>query len=343
VTPILIVAILILVLGAVSGATMSAFRKEKRSIESHKRTMSVMEDLAHGASGVTEHHVAGQTPRQYAHVRTVGANGSSSTRSNSSSSAPDEGRGVRLRPPLPPQGAQETEGRDRRNLSERRVRQRGAGDIERTGSSQRSNALSIDEPTVEMQRVVFDDVHGAPREVSTPSGAERRSKGRHVSSGTGRVSSLIVVVIVGVVAVTGVVFEISKSKPLKALVAAQKTKTSSSGTSASSSTTTSTTQPTQLTASSTSSGGADFHVTASALTVVLHASAPCWVEESATPYGKIVWASTLGAGQSYTISTSAPLWLRTGNVGVLSMTVNGLPVSVSAPPGAYNFSFSQAS
>ncbi len=339
-TPILIVAILILILGAVSGATMSAFRKEKRSIESHQRVMNVIEDIAHGASASGTGAVEEQGPRRYAHVRTMGrVNGPGQSRLGDAKVGPDEGLAARLNPPEPPRPAEEVGSQSLRKLADQRQRPRTGREKEHLSSPRSTKAFALDEPTVEMQRVVFDDIHGVPTTAARPTEVPHRTKGRHVSSGTGRIASLLVVLVVGVVSVTGVLVALSKSKPSRAGTAVSgTTKKVSKGTSVPSSTT-STTQATQLSAVSTSSSGADFQVNSSALTVVLHASAPCWVEESSTPYGKIVWDSTLAAGQSYTITTTAPLWLRTGNVGVLSLNVNGLPVAFSAAPGPYNFTF----
>lgn len=95
----------------------------------------------------------------------------------------------------------------------------------------------------------------------------------------------------------------------------------------------------QLTAVSSNAYGASYSVPTGPVTVVLHAASPCWVEESTSPYGRISWDATLSSNQTYTITSAAPLWLRTGNVGALSITVNGRPVVFSATPGPYNFTF----
>ncbi|ACU53502.1 hypothetical protein Afer_0541 [Acidimicrobium ferrooxidans DSM 10331] len=92
---------------------------------------------------------------------------------------------------------------------------------------------------------------------------------------------------------------------------------------------------------SSSSTGATYNVVGGAHTVVLQvSSAPCWVEDAQAPGGQVLWDATLPAGGSYTISWSGgPLWLRTGNSGVLSVSVNGHPVHFSAPPGPFDLLF----
>ncbi len=92
---------------------------------------------------------------------------------------------------------------------------------------------------------------------------------------------------------------------------------------------------------SSSSTGAVYDVAGGAHTVLLQvASQPCWVADASSSSGPIVWDATLSPGSSYTITwQGGPLWLRMGNSGVLSVSVNGTPVHFTAPPGPYNLTF----
>jgi len=94
-----------------------------------------------------------------------------------------------------------------------------------------------------------------------------------------------------------------------------------------------------------SSQGATYRVAGGVHSVVLQVgAAPCWVADAQAPGGQILWDETLPAGSSYTITWSGgPLWLRAGNSGVLTLSVNGYPVRFSAPPGPYDFTFEPAS
>lgn len=94
---------------------------------------------------------------------------------------------------------------------------------------------------------------------------------------------------------------------------------------------------------SATAAGATYLVPGGVSKVVMKTSAPCWMEDAAAPGTTILWDSTLPAGGSYTLSgNGSSLWLRTGNSGVLSLMVNGLPVVFHAPPGPYNFYFESA-
>ncbi len=102
-------------------------------------------------------------------------------------------------------------------------------------------------------------------------------------------------------------------------------------------------RPVSLSPQSTTANGATYMVPGGVNSVVMKTSAPCWMEDSAAPGSTILWDSTLPAGGSYTLNgNGSSLWLRTGNSGVLSLTVNGLPVVFHAPPGPYDFYFESA-
>lgn len=74
-------------------------------------------------------------------------------------------------------------------------------------------------------------------------------------------------------------------------------------------------------------------------TVNLSVSGPCWVAQSSKAGGVISWDAVLQPGQARSITTSGPLWLRTGNSTVVKLTLNGVPIHFSSSPGAYNFTF----
>lgn len=123
-------------------------------------------------------------------------------------------------------------------------------------------------------------------------------------------------------------------------------KTSSTKTNTSKPKTTSTTSaPTQntgvLTPSSANSAGAVYFINSSSINLVINASKPSWVEESVTQGSTVLWEGTIPAGGSKTLSLNSSMWIRTGNVGALTITANGRPVKFSAPPGVYDFTFQQ--
>lgn len=137
----------------------------------------------------------------------------------------------------------------------------------------------------------------------------------------------------------------SSSKTSSTSKSSKSSKTTTRGTTSSTKRTKrSATAPAVALVSSTSTG-ATYNVVGGAHTVVLQvSSAPCWVEDAQSPGGQVLWDATLPAGGSYTISWSGgPLWLRTGNSGVLSVSVNGHPVHFSAPPGPFDLLFQPAS
>lgn len=96
-----------------------------------------------------------------------------------------------------------------------------------------------------------------------------------------------------------------------------------------------------LTPASANSAGATYFIDSPSITVDVSASAPSWIEESVTPGSKVLWQGILPKGGSKSFTLNSSMWIRTGNVGVLTMTVNGKPISFSAPPGVFNFTFRQ--
>lgn len=96
-----------------------------------------------------------------------------------------------------------------------------------------------------------------------------------------------------------------------------------------------------LAPTSANSTGAIYFVNSPSITIGISASAPAWVEESVAPGSKILWQGIIPAGGSKTLTLNSSMWIRTGNVGVLTMTANGQPISFSAAPGVYEFTFRQ--
>ena len=87
--------------------------------------------------------------------------------------------------------------------------------------------------------------------------------------------------------------------------------------------------------------GAVYYINASTLTLAIHASAPSWVEESVSPGSAVLWEGIIPAGGSKTLSLNSSMWIKTGNVDVLNMTLNGRKVNFTASPGVYDFTFNQ--
>lgn len=321
-TPILIVAILILVIGALSGATMSAFRKEKRSIESHKRLLGLMEEISTSGDATTPTVPDPRSVGQ-AHVRPIRA-----------------GESVEQRRPMvdiPIEAPREA----RPYVAPQRMNAPAASVKENMGDP----LTTPEDATIQMNRVVIDDLAPSSTDrTSVPFGgsppkSRAKAGGRHVaSSAQVKVASLVALIVLGVGSVTAAVFYASNAKPSHTTT--NSLASSSKKPKSTTSSTTTTAAPAILTAVSSDSSGATYALPSGSVSVVLHATAPCWVEQSTTPGGTIQWAQTLGANQSYTLTATNSLWLRTGNVGVLSITVNGVPVRIQAPPGPYNFTFS---
>lgn len=96
-----------------------------------------------------------------------------------------------------------------------------------------------------------------------------------------------------------------------------------------------------LSPTASSSSGAVYYINASTLTLAVHASAPSWVEESVSPGSTVLWEGIIPAGGTKTFSLNSSMWIKTGNVDVLNMTLNGRKVNFTASPGVYDFTFNQ--
>jgi hypothetical protein len=96
--------------------------------------------------------------------------------------------------------------------------------------------------------------------------------------------------------------------------------------------------PSKYTPVSANSSYATYDIPGGARTIVVSASQPCWVADSDSANGPLIWDQTLPAGGSYTISsTASSLWIKVGNAHDFQMQVNGVPVSFSSPPGVFSF------
>lgn len=356
-TAILVVAIIVLLVGAVSGATVSALGKERKSIESHKKILSVMEDLSHSSPEVAKnlHEEPSRT-----HVRSVRPikEGLFASHLDEESPVPTatQGRVIGLHGdsyvvkeamfdpatqqiPIVQSDLELDNQIPDNQINESPVQEDLGVSAQANGHGPRK-----------LESVIDDDSPGPIYDNGRPAAFSSREPGvldkpeGHLSKvAFMRVGPVIVAVGVAVVLVSAVVFDVATtSHPVKGnLGSTPSQKTTQSPTKAKKSSTTSTVLS-KIVPVSSNSAGATYQVPAGTMTVVVSASAPSWVEQSNTAYGKLFFAQTMSAGQSQTFRSSGPIWIRTGNVRVLTITVDNLPVVFSAPPGTYNFSFTQS-
>lgn len=102
-----------------------------------------------------------------------------------------------------------------------------------------------------------------------------------------------------------------------------------------------TTVPRALRPSSSNGAGASYSVKSPAISVVVSTSGPCWVEDSASPNGALLWEGMMGAGQVRTIDGTGSLWIRVGDASNVSLKLNGHTVGFPSPGSSpYNFTFS---
>ncbi|MDA8263695.1 MAG: DUF4115 domain-containing protein [Actinomycetota bacterium] len=107
-----------------------------------------------------------------------------------------------------------------------------------------------------------------------------------------------------------------------------------------SSTTTTTSVPSVILPVTSTAGSATYRAPSGSYTVVVSVTAPCWLAQSTAVGGSISWDAVLQPGQSHTFATSGDLVLRTGASTFMNVTLNGVPVKVNSPPGAYDLIFS---
>ena len=75
---------------------------------------------------------------------------------------------------------------------------------------------------------------------------------------------------------------------------------------------------------------ATYSAPSSPYTVVVGASASCWVMATQAATGKVVWTGTVAAGQSQSLVVSGTLVVRLGAPGDASVTIDGKPVQLPA-------------
>ncbi len=346
-TAILVVAIIVLLVGAISGATMSAIGKERKSIESHKKVLSVMEDLA---SSTTENRTQTKSKDPEGariHVRAVRPIGQ---RTNGSAKA------VFTQSDDPLTVAAKSRGRIIGLHGDRFFVEEG-DENPKTLQIPIVNLKETDEHVHQFSELESNDLAEDPKDESRVSNKtviedypepepelddrQQRAVPLHVSHAPQmKIGSVVMAVGVGVIGVSALVFKVATtSYSSKNFASTSLSPKKSSSSSSKKNSTTTTTAPLQITPTASNAAGATYNVSGGTLTIQLTASAPCWVEQSNVPYGKLYFAQTLAAGQSQILTTSAPVWIRTGNVGALSVKINNVPVVISAPPGAYNLSF----
>ena len=142
------------------------------------------------------------------------------------------------------------------------------------------------------------------------------------------VTALVVIVVLGV-AVVG--FERFRGGPTAANLPTTSTTIAPKATT--------TTTPSTITAQSQNGQGATFAVPAGTSAYVLSVTAPCWVEYSTAPYGKILWDAVIQPGSTKTITATGPIWMRAGNSTALHISVNSVNVAVTTPSGPFNYTF----
>ena len=332
-TTLLTIALVVVVAGAISGATMTAFRRERRSIAKYKQMINVMEDLS--ASGTID----GIKPRptfdpSRSHVRKIGSHptGAADLASTSQAASDATPRDL-IRDLVRPEELSESLSQTKTPSSRSPLR------------SNQQDKLRDNQATMAMPRLKITE----DRPASSPpgnDGEDYRSdfRGGNLASGLPRsskdaiptvpirfvISALVVIIVLGV-AVVG--FERFRGgttvavSPTTTTTAAQKAATT-------------TTKPLTINPQSQNGQGATFAVPAGTSTYVLSVTAPCWVEYATTPYGTILWDAVIQPGSTKTITTAGPIWMRAGNSTALHIAINSVNVAVSTPSGPFNYTFS---
>ncbi len=348
-TAILVVAIIVLLIGAISGATMSAIGKERKSIESHKKILSVMEDLASSTTESKSQAKSADSEASRSHVRAVrpvgqrySGNGKGKTTYSGDSlsvGAKGHGRVIGLHGDrffvdegeddpktlqIPIVDLTRTVGLDASDID----------DLEELSRDEelRDSRLAASPIIIEDSPEPGDD---DPQLGMTPLHASRTSQMK--------IGSVVIAVGIGVIGVSAVVFNVATTthttRASNSSPSTSNSPVSASKKKAKKSVSTTTTVPNQISPLTSNATGSTYQVPVGSLTIQLTASAPCWVEQSNRPYGKLFFAQTIAAGQTQTLNSTAPLWISTGNVKALSIKINNVPVVISAPSGTYNFTF----
>lgn len=344
----------LVIFGLIGAALSSRSRSEKRSVASFHQHMGQL-------SGVVKAEVRGNEVSQEegdelfssvpSHVRVIGKTGRQGTgsaarrrphRAGSSSSL-----GSRRGRTASQSAASQAEHKDALHSGTESAR--GLSNLESEGSnagrkmgssgrrSRVSSSARLDNHHVRRAVLRFDDSPVEPNEVDDGPG---------LASGERRVNAKVLAA-ASVAALAGLGAIVYTLSSTHGTVAQSKASVSSSR-----KTTTSVQPPPNttlvpkspagpLTPTSTSSSGAIYFVNSSSLTVDISASAPSWVEECITPNSKVLWQGIIPSGGSKSFTLDSSMWIRTGNVGVLTITANGQPVTFNANPGVYDFTFRQ--
>ncbi|MDA8117619.1 MAG: hypothetical protein M0000_09660 [Actinomycetota bacterium] len=189
--------------------------------------------------------------------------------------------------------------------------------------------------------LVFDERAGIiAADEETPSWRSIAATGQRLQPRLGRFAGVAAAVLV--VALLGY-FAVSRlsGKPARSTTATtQPPQASTTTTGPQKASTTTTAVPTVVVPASSTSGSSTFRAPGGNYTVVVTATAPCWLAQSTTVGGPISWDAVLQAGQSHTFSVSGDLVLRSGASTFMTLTLNGVPVKYTSPPGAYDLIFS---
>ncbi|NNN12723.1 MAG: DUF4115 domain-containing protein [Acidimicrobiaceae bacterium] len=331
-TTLLTIALVVVVAGAISGATMTAFRRERRSIARYKQMINVMEDIS--ANGP----VSGTKPRSSfdssrSHVRKIGSNSAEAANVGATrESAPDATPRELIRDLVRPDELAESQAQTKTPSSRSPLR------------SNQQDSLRDNQATMAMPRLkITEDRPVAPSSGSDGEDDRPEFRGGTLAPGFPKsskdaiptvpvrfvITALVVIVVLGVAVVGFERFRggsTAANSPTTTTTIAPKA-------------TTTTTKPLTITPQSQNGQGATFAVPAGTSAYVLSVTAPCWVEYSTAPYGKILWDAVIQPGSTKTITTAGPIWMRAGNSTALRIAVNSVNVAVTTPSGPFNYTF----
>jgi len=89
---------------------------------------------------------------------------------------------------------------------------------------------------------------------------------------------------------------------------------------------------------------ATYAAPSSTYTVAIAATAPCWVMATDPATGHVVWAGTVAAGESHSLSVTGNLGVQLGAPSDASVTMDGQPVTFPAGfRSPFNLTFQAAS
>ena len=312
-TALLTIALVVVVAAAISGATMTALRRERKSIDRHRRTMGVMGGIS-GAANRGSTNSESSPPVLSSHVRKVGGAHTKTT----------------IKPKVVPLPKLPAPRQTLRELIQ-------AGKNEGVETPLLEEPLETPSPILESRGDTevdtgSDSFQSQDKVASRFSGAIPTARSLKSAPGSRQLLGTGAVVVLGAaLLIFGAVKFLGRGAGSGA--------TSTTSTTSSTVATTTTTVPPVISPLAQTAAGATFKVPAGSITYTLTVTAPCWVEQSQTPYGSISWDGVIQPGQSKVITTSSALWLRAGNSTVLHITANSTPVAVTTAPGPFNYTF----